>query len=116
MSIAAAERDRSGQPHRPIMAEDGNADMPSGPPRTSDHFAVPLPSVPPQGEQRRSAHRHGEYSRARTAEDDHALRERAQAARTVAGNARNDDDCSLLLSILGLDPSEGSAGHTGRPS
>jgi hypothetical protein len=54
---------------------------------------------------RRSTHRHGEYDRARTAEDDHAQRERAQAARTVAGNARNFHDCRLLLSILGLDPS-----------
>jgi hypothetical protein len=28
------------------------------------------------------------------------------AARTVAGNARNSHDCSLLLSILGLNPSD----------
>lgn len=61
---------------------------------------------------RRSTHQHGEYSRARTAEDDHAQRERALAARTVAGNARNHQDCGLLLSILGLDPAEGSENLT----
>jgi hypothetical protein len=82
--------------------------MASGPPRTSDLVTSALPSIPAQADLRRTTHRYGEYDRARTAEDDHAQRERAQAARTVAGNARNFHDCRLLLSILGLDPSEGS--------
>jgi hypothetical protein len=83
--------------------------MRSGPsqPRTADEFALGLASVPAQAEGR-ATHRHGEYVRARAAEDDHNQRERVLAARTVAGNARNFHDCSLLLSILGLDPSEGS--------
>ena len=82
--------------------------MASGPPRTSDRVTSALTSIPAQADLRRGSHRYGEYDRARTAEDDHAQRERAQAARTVAGNARNFHDCRLLLSILGLDPSEGS--------
>ena len=81
--------------------------MASGLPRASDRVTSALPSIPTQADLRRSTHRHGEYDRARTAEDDHAQRERAQAARTVAGNARNFQDCQMLLSILGLDPSEG---------
>ena len=79
--------------------------MAFGPPRARDSATPALP-IPAQTDLRRSTHRHGEYVRARTAEDDHAQRERAQAARTVAGNARNFQDCRLLLSILGLDPSE----------
>ena len=82
--------------------------MLSGPSRASDGGASPLPPIPAQADLRRSAHRHGEYDRARTAEGDHAQRERARAARTVAGNAQNFNDCRLLLSILGLDPAEGS--------
>ena len=82
--------------------------MASGPPRTSDLVTSALPSIPAQADLRRTTHRYGEYDRARTAEGDHAQRERARAARTVAGNARNFNDCRLLLSILGLDPSEGS--------
>jgi len=75
--------------------------------RTSDDFRFALAATAPvQVEPRGPTHRHGEYVRARAAEDDHAQRERAQAARTVAGNARNSDDCSLLLAILGLDASE----------
>lgn len=77
--------------------------MAFGPPRLSDG-GLPIPA---QTDLRRSAHRHGEYVRARTAEDDHAQRERAQAARTVAGNAHDFQDCRLLLSILGLDAAEG---------
>jgi hypothetical protein len=80
--------------------------MASGLPRTSDRLTSALTSIPAQADPRRSSHRYGEYDRARTAEDDHAQRERARAARTVAGNARNSHDCSLLLSILGLDPAE----------
>ena len=80
--------------------------MLSGPSRASDGVSSALPPIPAQADLRRSTHRHGEYDRARTAEDDHAQRERARAARTVAGNARNSHDCSLLLSILGLDPAE----------
>jgi hypothetical protein len=80
--------------------------MLSGPSRAHDGDASALPPIPAQADLRRSTHRHGEYDRARTAEDDHAQRERAQAARTVAGNARNSHDCSMLLSILGLDPAE----------
>jgi hypothetical protein len=89
--------------------------MRSGPsqPRTADEFALGLASVPAQAEGRSSTHRHGEYVRARAAEDDHNQRERVLAARTVAGNARNFNDCSLLLSILGLDPSEGSEDEAG---
>ncbi len=75
-------------------------------PRAADEFSLGLASVPAQAEGRSSTHRHGEYVRARAAEDDHNQRERVLAARTVAGNARNSHDCSLLLSILGLDPSE----------
>jgi hypothetical protein len=84
--------------------------MRSGPsqPRTADEFALGLASVPAQAEGRSSTHRHGEYVRARAAEDDHNQRERVLAARTVAGNARNSHDCSLLLSILGLNPTDGS--------
>jgi hypothetical protein len=79
--------------------------------RPSDDFRFALTPTPPvQVEPRGPTHRHGEYVRARAAEDDHAQRERAQAARTVAGNARNSDDCSLLLSILGLDASEPECG------
>jgi hypothetical protein len=51
-------------------------------------------------------HRHGEYLRAKVAEDDHAQREREHAARTVACNARSVQDLRLLLSILGLDASD----------
>lgn len=81
--------------------------------RTSDDFRFALAATPQvQVEPRGPTHRHGEYVRARAAEDDHAQRERAQAARTVAGNARNSDDCSLLLSILGLDASEDSDDRT----
>jgi hypothetical protein len=79
--------------------------MLSGPSRAHDGVASAFP-IPAQADLRRSTHRYGEYDRARTAEDDHAQRERARAARTVAGNARNSHDCSLLLSILGLDPAE----------
>ena len=77
-------------------------------PRTADEFALTLVAAPPEQAALRPANRHGEYVRAREAEDDHAQRERAMAARTVAGNARSLPDCSLLLSILGLDPAEGS--------
>jgi hypothetical protein len=93
------------EPYRPSAAEDGSAEMALGPPRTPDGVPHGLP-IPAQTDLRRSAQRPGEYVRARTAEDDHAQRERAQAARTVAGNARNYQDCRLLLSILGLDPAE----------
>ena len=96
-----------GEPYRPSAVEDGSADMAFGPPRTSDGVSSGFP-IPAQNDLRRSTQRHGEYGRARTAEGDHAQRERAQAARTVAGNARNFQDCTLLLSILGLDPAEGS--------
>ena len=89
--------------------------MLSGPSRASDGGASPLPPIPAQADLRRSAHRHGEYDRARTAEGDHAQRERARAARTVAGNAQNFNDCRLLLSILGLDPAECSDPPNGRP-
>ena len=89
--------------------------MLSGPSRASDGGASPLPPIPAQADLRRSAHRHGEYDRARTAEGDHAQRERARAARTVAGNAQNFNDCRLLLSILGLDPAECSDPPHGRP-
>ena len=89
--------------------------MASGPLSTSNGVISALP-IPAQTDLRRSAtHRHGEYVRARSAEDDHAQRERAQAARTVAGNARNFNDCRLLLSILGLDPAECSDSPNGRP-
>lgn len=82
--------------------------MRSGPSQVpvSDDLAPALASLPAQAGLRTPPHRHGEYVRARAAEDDHAQRERVQAARTVAGNARNFNDCALLLSILGLDPSE----------
>ena len=89
--------------------------MLSGPSRASDGGASPLPPIPAQADLRRSTHRHGEYDRARTAEGDHAQRERARAARTVAGNAHNFNDCRLLLSILGLDPAECSDSANGRP-
>jgi hypothetical protein len=52
------------------------------------------------------AHRHGDYLRAKVAEDDHAQREREHAARTVACNAHSVQDLRLLLSILGLDASD----------
>lgn len=109
--MAAAERDRSGRPSRPIVAEDGSADVRSRPsyaPQSDDLTPGPASDLPTQAGLRTTpAHRHGEYVRARAAEDDHAQQERVRAARTVAGNARNFGDCSLLLSILGLDPSEG---------
>ena len=89
--------------------------MLSGPSRASDGGASALPPIPAQADLRRSAHRHGEYDRARTAEGAHAQRERARAARTVAGNAQNFNDCRLLLSILGLDPAECSDPPNGRP-
>ena len=89
--------------------------MLSGPSRASDGVASALPPIPAQADLRRSTHRHGEYDRARTAEGDHAQRERARAARTVAGNAHNFNDCRLLLSILGLDPAECSDSPNGRP-
>ena len=89
--------------------------MLSGPSRASDGGASPLPPIPAQADLRRATHRHGEYDRARTAEGDHAQRERARAARTVAGNAQNFNDCRLLLSILGLDPAECSDPPSGRP-
>jgi hypothetical protein len=61
-----------------------------------------------------SPHRHGDYDRARAAEDEHVRLQRAMAARTVAREAHNAQDCSLLLSILGLDQSDpGDGGHTG---
>ena len=88
--------------------------MLSGPSRAHDGVASALP-IPAQADLRRSTHRHGEYDRARTAEGDHAQRERARAARTVAGNAHNFNDCRLLLSILGLDPAECSDPPSGRP-
>jgi hypothetical protein len=116
--MTASERDRSGRPSRPFAVEDGSADMRSGPsqPRTTDDFTLTLMAAPPeQTGLRTPAHRHGEYVRARAAEDDHAQRERALAARTVAGNARNLPDCSLLLSILGLDPAEGNDEGSSRP-
>ncbi len=50
-----------------------------------------------------SPYRHGDYDRAKTAEDEHVRLQRALAARTVAREARDARDCSLLLSILGLD-------------
>jgi len=89
--------------------------MLSGPSRASDGVASALPPIPAQADLRRATHRHGEYDRARTAEGDHAQRERARAARTVAGNAHNYNDCRLLLSILGLDPAECSDPPNGRP-
>ncbi len=111
--MTASERDRSGRPCRPFTAEDGSADMRSDQSRASSGFTFALASgLPTQADPRGATHRHGEYVRARAAEDDHAQHERAQAARTVAGNARNSDDCSLLLSILGLDPSECSDDRT----
>ena len=88
--------------------------MLSGPSRAHDGVASAFP-IPAQADLRRSTHRHGEYDRARTAEGDHAQRERARAARTVAGNARNFNDCRLLLSILGLDPAECSDPTDARP-
>jgi hypothetical protein len=109
--MTASERDRSGRPCRPFAVEDGSAGMRSGPdqPRTTDEFALTLMAAPPeQAGLRNPTDRHGEYIRARAAEDDHAQRQRALAARTVAGNARSLPDCSLLLSILGLDPGEGN--------
>lgn len=51
-------------------------------------------------------HRHGDYDRAKAAEDEHGRQQRARAARTVAREAHNAGDCSLLLSILGLDASD----------
>lgn len=51
----------------------------------------------------RTVHESGESARARAAEERHAAGERAQAVRTVAGRAIDAEDCSLLLSILGLD-------------
>jgi hypothetical protein len=107
--MTASERDRSGRPSRPFVAEDGSADMRSRPsyaPQSDDLISGPATALPEQAGMRTPAHRHGEYVRARAAEDDHAQRERVLAARTVAGNARNFGDCSLLLSILGLDASE----------
>jgi hypothetical protein len=107
--MAASERDRSGRPNRPSAAEDGSADLRSRPsyaPQSDDLTPGPASAIPAQEGVRTSAHRHGEYVRARAAEDDHAQRERVLAARTVAGNARNFSDCNLLLSILGLDASE----------
>ncbi len=53
-----------------------------------------------------SLHRHGDYDRAKAAEDEHVRLQRALAARTVAREARDAGDCLLLLSILGLDPSD----------
>jgi hypothetical protein len=108
--MTASERDRSGRPNRPSAAEDGSADVRSRPsyaPQSDEVISGPATVLPAQAGPQTSTHRHGEYVRARAAEDDHAQRERAQAARTVAGNARNFGDCSLLLSILGLDASEG---------
>jgi hypothetical protein len=82
--------------------------------RTSHDLSTALASgIPAQAEPRGPTHRHGDYHRARAAEDDHAQRERAQAARTVAGNALDSQDCSLLLSILGLDGSAGAEDGTG---
>jgi hypothetical protein len=34
-------------------------------------------------------------------------RERARAARVVAANARDADECARILGMLGLDPREG---------
>ena len=79
---------------------------PSYAPQSDDVISGPASVLPVQADGQTATHRHGEYVRARAAEDDHAQRERALAARTVAGNARNFGDCSLLLSILGLDPAE----------
>jgi hypothetical protein len=107
--MAASERDRSGRPDRLFAAEDGSADVRSRPSyahQSDDVTSGPASALPVQGGLRTATHRHGEYVRARAAEDDHAQQERARAARTVAGNARNLGDCSLLLSILGLDTSE----------
>ena len=114
--MTASERDRSGRPYRPSAAEDGSADMRSELTRTSDAYVFALPSArQAPTELPRQPSRHGEFDRAREAEDDHAQRERARAARTVAGNAHDLHDCGLLLSILGLDPSEGSEDRP-RPS
>lgn len=51
----------------------------------------------------RPGHEIGESHRVRAAEERHAVRERAMAARTVAGHAVDAEDCSMLLSLLGLD-------------
>jgi hypothetical protein len=108
------DRDRAGSFRTNLSVVRGRGQecrhMRSGPsqPRTADEFALGLASVPAQAEGRPS--RHGEYVRARAAEDDHNQRERVLAARTVAGNARNSHDCSLLLSILGLNPSDEGGG------
>jgi hypothetical protein len=52
------------------------------------------------------AREHGEAFRARAAEAAHAEAARQRAAQTVAGRALDASDCSLLLSILGLDAAE----------
>ncbi len=51
----------------------------------------------------RPGHEIGESHRVRAAEERHAVRERAMAARTVAGHAVDAADCRMLLSLLGLD-------------
>jgi hypothetical protein len=48
-------------------------------------------------------HENGAFQRARARERLHLLLQRGQAARTVAQQAADADDCHRLLSMLGLD-------------
>jgi hypothetical protein len=94
-------------------AEDGAADMTSGPGqrRAVDDIRRMPRQAPPAGAERATSshagrHSTGDYSRARAAGDDHAQWERVHAARTVASNAHGAEDLLLLLSILGLDAAD----------
>lgn len=58
-------------------------------------------------------HEQYEFAEMRAAEKVEFARKRAIAARTVAGHARNADDCQALLSMLGLDAQAGKL--AGRP-
>lgn len=50
-----------------------------------------------------SAHRPGEFARARARAETDVMSLRVRAARTVAGQAIDDEDFTRLVSMLGLD-------------
>lgn len=63
----------------------------------------------------RTAHEQSEFARARAAEKLRHTVENRKAARIVANQALDAQDCMRLLSMLGLEPADEDMDGPGRP-